>query len=34
MLNGAYQYLDLAPKGGDVDGFNFPAEWVRRHDQY
>lgn len=34
MLNGAYQYLDLVPKGRDEDGFDFSMEWVRRHDQY
>jgi predicted dithiol-disulfide oxidoreductase (DUF899 family) len=34
MLNGAYHYLDLAPKGRDEDGFKFSMEWVRRHDQY
>jgi predicted dithiol-disulfide oxidoreductase (DUF899 family) len=34
MMNGAYQYLDLVPKGRDEDGFKFPMEWVRRHDQY
>lgn len=34
MLNGAYQYLDLVPKGRDEDGFDFPMNWVRRHDQY
>jgi predicted dithiol-disulfide oxidoreductase (DUF899 family) len=34
MLNGAYQYLDLVPKGRDEDGFEFPMEWVRRHDWY
>jgi predicted dithiol-disulfide oxidoreductase (DUF899 family) len=34
MLNGAYQYLDLVPKGRDEDGFDFGMEWVRRHDQY
>jgi predicted dithiol-disulfide oxidoreductase (DUF899 family) len=34
MLNGAYHYLDLVPKGRDEDGLNFPMEWVRRHDQY
>jgi predicted dithiol-disulfide oxidoreductase (DUF899 family) len=34
MVNGAYQYLDLVPKGRDEDGFDFPMEWVRRHDQY
>ena len=34
MLNSAYHYLDLAPKGRDEDGLEFPMEWVRRHDQY
>jgi len=34
MLNGAYHYLDLAPKGRDEDAFKFSQEWVRRHDQY
>jgi predicted dithiol-disulfide oxidoreductase (DUF899 family) len=34
MVNGAYQYLDLVPKGRDEDGFDFAMEWVRRHDQY
>jgi predicted dithiol-disulfide oxidoreductase (DUF899 family) len=34
MLNGAYHYLDLVPKGRDEDGFKFSMEWVRRHDQY
>ena len=34
MLNGAYHYLDLAPKGRDEDGLQFSMEWVRRHDQY
>jgi predicted dithiol-disulfide oxidoreductase (DUF899 family) len=34
MLNGAYQYLDLVPKGRDEDGLEFTMQWVRRHDQY
>jgi predicted dithiol-disulfide oxidoreductase (DUF899 family) len=34
MLNAAYHYLDLAPKGRDEAGLKFPMEWVRRHDQY
>ena len=34
MVNGAYQFLDLVPKGRDEDGFDFSMEWVRRHDQY
>jgi len=34
MLNGAYHYLDLVPKGRDEDGLRFTMEWVRRHDEY
>lgn len=34
MMNGAYQYLDLVPRGRDEDGYDFPMQWVRRHDQY
>jgi predicted dithiol-disulfide oxidoreductase (DUF899 family) len=34
LFNAAYQYLDLVPKGRDEDGFDFPMQWVRRHDQY
>jgi predicted dithiol-disulfide oxidoreductase (DUF899 family) len=34
MLNGAYHYLDLVPKGRDEADLNFPMQWVRRHDQY
>jgi predicted dithiol-disulfide oxidoreductase (DUF899 family) len=34
MVNGAYQFLDLVPKGRDEDGVEFSMEWVRRHDQY
>lgn len=34
MLNGAYHYLDLVPKGRDEDGFSFSMAWLRRHDQY
>ena len=35
MLNGAYHYLDLTPKGRDEanQGPN-PQIWVRRHDEY
>lgn len=32
MLNAAYHYLDLAPKGRDEGGRN--QFWVRRHDEY
>jgi predicted dithiol-disulfide oxidoreductase (DUF899 family) len=34
MLNGAYHYLDLAPKGRDEEGLPHPMAWVRYHDQY
>jgi predicted dithiol-disulfide oxidoreductase (DUF899 family) len=34
MLNTAYHYLDLVPKGRDEDGFDFTMEWVRYHDRY
>jgi predicted dithiol-disulfide oxidoreductase (DUF899 family) len=34
MVNGAYQFLDLVPKGRDEDDFEFSMEWLRRHDQY
>ena len=34
MVNGAYQFLDLVPKGRDEATFGFPMTWVRRHDQY
>jgi predicted dithiol-disulfide oxidoreductase (DUF899 family) len=34
MLNVAYHYLDLVPKGRDEAGHEFPQFWVRRHDEY
>jgi len=34
MLNGAYNYIDLTPKGRDEDGLPYTMAWVRRHDQY
>ena len=34
MMNGAYQYLDLTPKGRDEDALSFSMAWVRLHDQY
>lgn len=34
MLNGAYHYLDLVPKGRDEAGLSYPMEWVRWHDKY
>ena len=26
-VNGAYQLLDIVPKGRDEDGFSYPMEW-------
>lgn len=34
MLNGAYQYMDLLPKGRDEDDLPWTMAWLRRHDQY
>jgi predicted dithiol-disulfide oxidoreductase (DUF899 family) len=34
MLNGAYHYMDLAPKGRDEDDLPYTMAWLRRHDQY
>ena len=34
MLIGAYNLLDLVPKGRDEAGLSFTMEWLRRHDQY
>jgi predicted dithiol-disulfide oxidoreductase (DUF899 family) len=34
ILVGAYNFLDLAPKGRDEDGLAFTMSWVRHHDRY
>jgi predicted dithiol-disulfide oxidoreductase (DUF899 family) len=34
MLNTAYHYLDIVPKGRDEDKLDFTQEWVRYHDRY
>lgn len=34
MLNGAYHYMDLVPKGRDEDHLPYTMAWLRRHDQY
>jgi predicted dithiol-disulfide oxidoreductase (DUF899 family) len=34
ILVGAYNYLDLTPKGRDEDGLAFTMSWVRHHDAY
>jgi predicted dithiol-disulfide oxidoreductase (DUF899 family) len=34
MLNGAYHYLDLVPKGRDEASLPFHSAWLRRRDEY
>jgi predicted dithiol-disulfide oxidoreductase (DUF899 family) len=34
VMMGAYNLLDLAPKGRDEDNLNYTMEWVRHHDRY
>ena len=34
MLNGAYHYMDLVPKGRDEEGLRHSMSWLRRRDQY
>ena len=34
MMIGAYNWLDLAPRGRDEDGLAFSMAWVRHHDKY
>ena len=34
MLNGAYHYLDLVPKGRDEADLPYGMAWLRRHDRY
>src|SRR6266704_1559285 len=34
MMIGAYNWLDLAPKGRDEDGLAYSMAWVRHHDKY
>jgi len=34
MMNTAYHYLDLVPKGRDEDHLEFTQAWVRHHDKY
>lgn len=34
LLVGAYNYLDMAPKGRDEDGLDFTMSWLRHHDRY
>jgi predicted dithiol-disulfide oxidoreductase (DUF899 family) len=34
IVNGAYHFLDLVPKGRDEAGHDGPQYWVRHHDRY
>jgi len=34
MLNAAYHFLDIAPRGRDEDGLSFPMAWVRHRIAY
>ena len=34
MVNGAYHFLDLVPKGRDEAGHDNPQYWVRHRDRY
>jgi predicted dithiol-disulfide oxidoreductase (DUF899 family) len=34
FLNGAYNYLDLVPKGRDEDELEYTMSWLRHHDRY
>lgn len=34
MMIGAYNWLDIAPKGRDEDSLSYPMAWVRHHDKY
>ena len=34
MMNAAYHYLDLVPKGRDEAGLPYSMAWLRRHDAY
>lgn len=34
LMNAAYQYLDVAPKGRDEAGLSDTMQWVKLHDSY
>ena len=34
LMLGAYNYLDITPKGRDEDNLVFSMSWVRHHDRY
>jgi len=34
ILNGAYHYLDIVPKGRDEAALSYTMEWLKHHDSY
>jgi predicted dithiol-disulfide oxidoreductase (DUF899 family) len=34
MMNTAYHYMDLVPKGRDEEDLPSPMAWLKYHDQY
>lgn len=34
LMMGAYDFLDITPKGRDEDGLPYAMNWVRHHDRY
>jgi predicted dithiol-disulfide oxidoreductase (DUF899 family) len=34
LMNAAYNWLDVTPKGRDEEGLPFSQDWVRYHDRY
>lgn len=34
VLDGAYHWIDMAPRGRDEEGLEYPQQWWRRHDEY
>ncbi|MBX9631635.1 MAG: DUF899 domain-containing protein [Burkholderiales bacterium] len=34
LMMGAYDLLDISPKGRDEDDLTYPMAWVRHHDRY
>jgi predicted dithiol-disulfide oxidoreductase (DUF899 family) len=34
VLDGAYHWIDMAPRGRNEQGLEYPQQWWRRHDEY
>jgi predicted dithiol-disulfide oxidoreductase (DUF899 family) len=34
LFLGAYNFIDITPKGRDEDSLSYPMAWVRHHDRY